>query len=278
MNITDILNLKTPDKYDPCYCGSGKKYKWCCYGKPKPDEEILVMTFGDVFDKSHWKYDSNSSVLDDDVNEILYIPYYRNLPNEGLLKVEEVLKKYPIRQGMCNHNSTLFVMNIEGVERCRGWVSQNIFEMSKRLTNLGSYGNTHLTLLKPYLDKIKEGKKRGLEWIKTTNQNGEEQYINVKSGDRFIYHSWNRYKGIYFDITLELHKQKIHQERPYKKYPFYKYILKEVETLDDMIMKSSVSKSKFISNIDLMSKEMSKWGIYSVGETSLDLRPHKYIS
>ena len=45
-----------------------------------------------------------------------------------------------------------------------------------------------------------------------------------------------------------------------------------------MIMKSSVSKSKFISNIDLMSKEMSKWGIYSVGETSLDLRPQKYIS
>jgi len=32
-----VLHNPTYDKYAPCFCGSGKKFKFCCMKKPQPN-------------------------------------------------------------------------------------------------------------------------------------------------------------------------------------------------------------------------------------------------
>lgn len=65
--------------------------------------------------------------------EKLYTPHYSTLPKEIVEKIENLIKKYTIRESQCFYNSLLLAMNIKGMKIENGYYSYSIEEALKKL-------------------------------------------------------------------------------------------------------------------------------------------------
>lgn len=258
MNTTDILKLKIPDKYDPCFCGSGKKYKFCCM------KNIKNKTWGEthlqLIDKNVFYPTEPEKIMSGYLEKILFIPYYNSLPSNIVNEIDELIKKYPIRSNGCMNNSLLLTLNIEGVETCKGYYYDD-FE-----TYFSRIGEDLSNDLKQHISGCEEN---GCRYFDDKNKS----VFDIVEERVYHFHYWNVYNGIHFDITRELLFNYLNSKL------FMGYVIEESLSIEDLISPKT-TQSTFLSNIDNMSSEMSGSGIYEnlIREGSLDLRPHKYIS
>ena len=188
-----------------CICGKNVKYKYCCL--KKYGHQSLSKIF-DEYMKLQPIYSNNRDVVnrlkrtdisfDDyfDGNEILLMRETKKLPIEIREKVKNLLDTKIFFEKVCWFNTATISLEINGVEKVDGWygykfnrkVPKNIRERYvSEHTVINDYGNGYKLVENP------------IGW-------DELWYIKNDSLNpiQFVRHSWNRYNGIDFDISVEL--------------------------------------------------------------------------
>jgi hypothetical protein len=158
--------------------------------------------------KKIYNIHNSDEIFSDDVVDIKEVVSYKTLPKSIVKQIDNHIEKHPIRKSKCHVNSSLLSLNIEGVKTCRGWYSDNIFrwfELGKKHGNQEIVDSTN-----SIIDRIKIENSKGNPWVKLPCQSWSDEYeywIETKTGDYWLHHSWNEYNGIYFDLSEEFQKK-----------------------------------------------------------------------
>lgn len=252
--------MKSLDTYDSCLCGSGKKYKWCCMNSVKNHTwgfSRFELMNGSVFNPTE-----PEKIMGGYLEKVLYIPYYNSLPSNIVNEIDELIKKYPIRSNGCIKNSLLLTLNIEGVETCKGYYSDDFETHFSHHSGDEDYCND----LKQLISDCEENGCRFFNY-------DDEKVYDVINERVYYFHFWNVYNGIHFDITREL------SEKYYDFKDFMGYDIERTLSYEDLI-NPKTTQSTFLSNKDTLSGELSGSGIYGFlfPKHEIDLRPQKYLS
>lgn len=175
---------------DKCRCGSGKKYKRCCYGKDgttSGKESVLKLLTGGNLGK---ELNPNGNVP--------YVMGWKDLNNPEFEKrFVEFLKHYPVLHSGCFFNSfkLMYEMRDLGVEQVHGW-----------------YGFDVQTCVEfdSFVERYVEQGKRGMEYVYDNSDKESSGYWPGYDGvwdyDRGLVwkrHAWNKLDGVHFDTTRE---------------------------------------------------------------------------
>jgi len=180
---------KKQGRNDKCRCGSGKKFKRCCYSK-----------VGSTGRESLLKHLTGGN-LGKELNPDGYVPYvvgWKDLKNEEFNeRFMEFLKVYPVLQSGCFFNSfkLMYEMRDLGVEQVHGWYGFDVGGCVE-----------YNTWVNRYLDG-----KRGKEYVYDSTRKDDEYsywpgYDSVWDYDRGLVwkrHAWNKLNGVHFDSTRE---------------------------------------------------------------------------
>lgn len=174
---------------DKCRCGSGKKYKKCCYSKTSSTsgrESVLKLMTGGSLGKQ--------------LNPDGFVPYvmgWKDLKNDEFNeRFLEFLKQYPVLTGGCFFNAfkLMYEMRDLGVEQVHGWYGFDV----QTCVEFDSF-------VERYLDG-----KRGMEYVYDNSDKSESSYWpgydSVWDYDKGLVwkrHAWNKLNGVHFDTTRE---------------------------------------------------------------------------
>lgn len=203
-----------------------------------------------------YRFYKTKEFWDDDTKDILFVPSYKSLPSSVVDEIEKHITKYPIRKGRCHPNSSLLSLNIEGVNTCRGWYSDNVHKWIE-------YGlvNGFDDVLSHYYNILKTLKKeqsKGNDWVimNPTMWGDEKCNVNTKTGDWYMSHSWNEYNGVYFDITREFHNKYMNI------IPWKKYRLKSIDDYKSLTENTKYSERHPKINLNRINSIISGSGLY----------------
>jgi hypothetical protein len=242
-----------------CVCGSGLKYKMCCLRRTLEVKSVDIHTERYNVDKILRNKDLIKSIKSQrlysskiPISECLNgsvvksITKIENLPSEIKEDVETTLRNTPFKSAHSFHNSYLIASEIDGVEKVDGWISwkfdlpylDEFYNESNMIiydyeTNEYHFNEKILPKNEIHFEEISKGilklNMMAMYEDKVTTEeivgNADEVWdFNRKI--RYIRNSWNVYKDIHFDLTMELdnnrNSEKInyveHSERiePYK--------------------------------------------------------------
>jgi hypothetical protein len=218
-------------------------------------------TRDNISDVIYQTYEPNS-MFSKEIKDVLYVTSYKKLPHNILNQIEKHIEETPIRKGMCHVNSSLVTMNIRGVETCRGWYSENIFDLNKRLKEYLPNDDKILQSINNILFVIEKEKSLNNEWIlvKFSPWSNKNVNLNTKTGEFYLPHSWNVYNGIHFDLSNEFQLKFITKSI----WTYYK--LKKQDTYENFVFGSKLSENKFKSKLKKYTTEFSGSGI-DLGES-----------
>ena len=209
---------------------------------------------------------NSDDILSDDVVDVNDVVPYKSLPKSVVKQIDNHIKKYPIRKSKCHVNSSLLSLNIEDVKTCRGWYSDNIFrwlELGEKIHDSNDIVDSTNSIIK----RIKTENSKGNPWVKLPCQSWcdeDEYWIETKTGDYWLHHSWNEYNGIHFDLSEEFQsKYKSNTDVPYSK----TYKMKSQDDVKSITHKTELSKD--MNKLRKINSSFSGSGVYGLIEESL---------
>lgn len=211
--------------------------------------------------KNIYNYFDNDEIIEKENKNILYIPSYKTLPENIVRQIEKYIKKYPLRRRNCHPTSSLLTLNIKGVETCRGWYSDRIeyylelFRKEGHLEGVEYFQNI--------LKRIEEERLNGNEWVKLkpVYHDKNEYWVNTKTKEFFMEHSWNTYNGIHFDVLIE--HQKKYDEKQGKKISWKYYRLIKVDSKKNIVEGTSFeNQQQELSKLNSYYTGSGKWELY----------------
>lgn len=178
---------KKQGRNDKCRCGSGKKFKRCCYSKglQSGKESVLKHLTGGHLGK--------------ELNPNGYTPYvvnWKGLNNQEFNeRYMDFLKVYPVTKSGCFFNSfkLMYEMRDLGVEQVHGWYGFDV-------ETCVEYPEWE----KRYLDG-----KRGMEYVYDNSDSGKNHWPgydcvwDYEKGRVWKRHAWNKLNGVHFDVTRD---------------------------------------------------------------------------
>lgn len=211
--------------------------------------------------KNIYNYYDNNEIVEKETNDILYIPSYKTLPENIVYQIEKYIKKYPLRRGNCHPTSSLLTLNIEGVETCRGWYSDNLEYYVEVYKQEGE--KEVLEYVQNLIKRVEEERLNGKEWVKVKPYYDEEDecWVNTKTKDFFMEHSWNIYNGVHFDVLKEYHQKYIENQGPKKYWKYYR--LMEVENKNKLVEGTSFeNQQQELSKLNSFYTGSGKWELF----------------
>lgn len=176
--------------------------------------------------------------------DVIYIPSYKSLPYEIVEMVNNQIKNHPIRKKFCYYNSTQIGLSIPDVEIVHGFYKDNLLDMLK-IQETSEQKKTLKKLIK-YIKSL-EG-----EWVDFNwgNNSSQSDYINTNTLDVWRRHVWNKYKGVHFDLTVEINR--LNNLSDFKQWVMYKEVktFKPFEIIDfNQLKKVKLNLKKLVSII-----------------------------
>jgi len=153
-----------------------------------------------------------------DGKDLTFMVSKNNLPNDVVDRVEELLKTKPLTSNRCWFNSTRTHYEIDGVEKVDGWYGckHDLMKpvMSTHFSFIEDLGDDICVMTPRYVwsdfgDDIKKKKDKPTTY--------DYEIWDYGTGIRWMRHSWNKYKGVSFDLTIELDERDIKSEWYYYK-------------------------------------------------------------
>lgn len=233
-------------------------------GVQKRVREITFVPLSEKFpqlNENIYKYYDNNEVVEKDNDDILYIPSYKTLPENIVYQIEKYVKKYPLRRGNCHPTSSLLTLNIEGVETCRGWYSDSIKSYIELYNEKGLTDG--VDYVQNVLKRVEEERLTGNEWVrlKPLYHDESEYWINTKTKEFFMEHSWNIYNGVHFDVLGEYHKKYLKTQGLKTHWKYYRLI--EIENKNNLTNGTSFgNKPQELSELNSYYTGSGKWELY----------------
>jgi hypothetical protein len=207
-----------------CPCGSNKKYKRCC--------ENTISLMNEVSFRNNIVGDIDTRKFNPGKQKI-WRKSVKNLPQKIKKTISDYLRKEMIVEYGCYYNSSHLTLIEPEIKTIHGWYGYKI--SNKSLNNMG----------------ISNSNKR---FVTRRDVKGI-QIIDKKNLVIYDPHSWNEYKGIYFDLTTE---------NNYKFDSWIEYVLTDVKDYKDIITNEQV-RSYYIKEI----MECKNYGL-SIGRRILN--------
>mgnify|MGYP006085703333 CR=1 FL=1 len=208
-----------------------------------------------------YNYYDNNEILEKNNDDILYIPSYKTLPENIVYQIEKFIKKHPLRRGNCHPTSSLLTLNIEGVETCRGWYSDSI-EYYLELLRKEEHTDG-VEYFQNVLERVEEERLNGNEWVKLKPffSDEEEYWVNTKTKEFFMEHSWNIYNGVHFDVLVEYHKNHVKKQGVKTSWKYYRLL--EVENKNKLVEGTSFeNQQQKLSKLNSYYTGSGKWELY----------------
>jgi hypothetical protein len=217
-------------------------------GKSKKTIVVGMVDLGDkvpLLNKNIYNYYGEKEDFTEGTKDVLYIPSYKTLPEEIVNKIEKHITKNPIRRGRCHPTSSLLTLNIEGINTCRGWFNDNVYEILETFIRVGETESVQYQ--QEVIKEMEYQREKGNRfiWIQP-NKFSETCWLDTKTGNYYLTHSWNEYNGVHFDLTGEFHKSFLRSRGRVKKWKHYK--LKTIETKEDLLKNTEFGKSQVSLN------------------------------
>lgn len=164
-----------------CNCGSGKKFKKCCFRRPTTDVQILSDIKSLVF-ADHKNYVPQRKSL------VLYVVNSNNLPLIIRQKVLKYIYSEKLLRLGCWFNSSHLSLLEDDIQTVHGYYGhkQPVSQSEKYESMIKKHH------IKPNKDGFYE-----------INDNYGRGYYDKKNKIILHPHSWNRYQNIDFDLTKE---------------------------------------------------------------------------
>ena len=175
-----------------------------------------------IFGNGKYSKRVNSKIMRDDLTppkffsdgeDLTYVVGKDNLPDTIVDKVEELIHTKPLSSNRCWYNSTRIHMEIDGVEKVDGWYGWKDENMTDRehsnvfgfVEDLGD----GFTVMIPRVEFNDIG-----EVVLRSDKPSINQYEiwDTKKEIRWVRHSWNKYKGVSFDLGNELDDRDLKHE------------------------------------------------------------------
>lgn len=208
-----------------------------------------------------YKYYDNNEIVEKETNDILYIPSYKTLPENIVYQIEKHIKKNPLRRGNCHPTSSLLTLNIEGIETCRGWYSDSIEYYIELYKEEGI--EEGVDYIQDVIKILDEERLNGNEWVllKPLYHDETEYWVNTKTKEYYMEHSWNIYNGVHFDILGEYHKKHLTNKGISTCWKYYRLI--EVENKKNIVEGTSFeNQQQELSKLNSYYTGSGKWELY----------------
>jgi hypothetical protein len=171
---------------EKCQCGSGKKYKKCCFNN-QTNQIQIKKKFESLNFKDHRNYNPKKN------SELRYVVNFKNLPTEITSEIRDYTKIEKIVRGCCWYNSSHLSLINEDIEVVHGYYGEKLTDYE--INSIQRKVNQNI------LSPNKDG------WYPFTDEYGKGFY-DLKNKTMLSPHSWNIYsdengKEIHFDITKE---------------------------------------------------------------------------
>ena len=225
--------------------------------------EITFVPLKEKYPQLHeniYNYYENNEIVEKETNDILYIPSYKTLPENIVYQIEKYIKKNPLRRGNCHPTSSLLTLNIEGVETCRGWYSDSIEYYIELYKEEGIEG---VSYIQEVLKRVEEERLNGNEWVllKPLYHDEKEYWVNTKTKEYYMEHSWNIYNGVHFDILGEYHKKYLNNKGYSCPWKYYRLI--EIENQKNIVEGTSFeNQQQELSKLNSYYTGSGKWELY----------------
>lgn len=217
-------------------------------GKSRNTQVVSFIDIGEkvpLLNENIYNYYGEKEDFMEDTKDVLYIPSYKTLPEKIVYKIEKHIKNNPVRRGKCHPTSTLLTLNVEGINTCRGWFNDNVYELLELFIRVGDTESVeHQEKVIKEMELQREKGNRFI-WIKP-NKYSETCWLDTKTGNYYLTHSWNEYNGVHFDLTGEFFKSFLRSRGRVKGWKNYK--LKTIETREEIINNTEFGKSQFSLN------------------------------
>lgn len=204
---------------DKCLCGSDKKYKKCCEGKLRKQQNLESQVLGENIVKTIYKTEMTSGQVEFFGDEVLFMPSYEKLDDdcdelglEPLIPRLEKMKKetpFPVWTNChANAHGICLFDNMDNVIPVSGW-----------------YGTTEPNPPSPQSSWRQLGQKEDERWY----CDKERTIYDLKENMSWSRHSWNvaigrskKYGDVHFDMGVEMFKGWMSNANP--KYSWFYYI------------------------------------------------------